>query len=37
MNPKIPRAVELFVHIVAVTVIVVIGVRSYELIKYSDV
>lgn len=37
MNPKIPRAVELFVHIVAVTVIVVIGVRSYELINFMIV
>lgn len=34
MHPKLPKFVELFVHIVAVTVIVVMGVRSYELVSF---
>lgn len=34
MNPKIPKVVEIFVHIVAVVVIVILGVRSYELVSF---
>ncbi|WP_020404186.1 sensor histidine kinase [Gracilimonas tropica] len=37
MNPKIPKAVEIFVHILAVAVIVILGVRSYELINFMVV
>lgn len=34
MNPKIPGAVEIFVHIIAVAVIIILGVRSYELVNF---
>ncbi len=34
MNHNIPKAVELFVHLVAVTAIVIMGFTSYEVINY---
>lgn len=34
MHPNLPKYVELFIHFIAVAVIVVIGVRSYELTNF---
>lgn len=34
MNPKIPKIAEILIHLIAVAVIIVLAIRSYELITY---